>query len=80
MVAKTFGGAVHGVDARTIMVEVSIGQGIRFYMSGLPDSAVKESQHRVESALRRGPAGARVENVHAESLAPTYRATGFVIR
>lgn len=52
MVAKTFGGAVHGVDARTIMVEVSIGQGIRFYMSGLPDSAVKESQHRVESALK----------------------------
>ncbi|HYG19583.1 MAG TPA: YifB family Mg chelatase-like AAA ATPase [Ohtaekwangia sp.] len=52
MVAKTYGGAVHGVDARTIMVEVSVGQGLRFYMSGLPDNAVKESQHRVESALR----------------------------
>ncbi|HEY9006666.1 MAG TPA: YifB family Mg chelatase-like AAA ATPase [Ohtaekwangia sp.] len=52
MVAKTFGGAVHGVDARTIMVEVSVGQGTRFYMSGLPDNAVKESQHRVESALK----------------------------
>lgn len=52
MVAKTFGGAVHGVDARIIMVEVSVDQGLRFYMSGLPDSAVKESQHRVESALK----------------------------
>jgi magnesium chelatase family protein len=52
MVAKTFGGAVHGVDARTIMVEVSVDQGLRFFMSGLPDNAVKESQHRVESALR----------------------------
>ncbi|HEY9046376.1 MAG TPA: YifB family Mg chelatase-like AAA ATPase [Ohtaekwangia sp.] len=52
MVAKTFGGAVHGVDARTIMVEVSVGQGVRFFMSGLPDNAVKESQHRVESALK----------------------------
>ena len=52
MVAKTYGGAVHGVDARTIMVEVSVGQGLRFYMSGLPVNAVKESQHRVESALR----------------------------
>lgn len=52
MVAKTFGGAVHGVDARTIMVEVSVGQGTKFFMSGLPDSAVKESQHRVESALK----------------------------
>ncbi len=52
MVAKTYGGAVHGVDARTIMVEVSVGQGTKFFMSGLPDSAVKESQHRVESALK----------------------------
>jgi magnesium chelatase family protein len=52
MVARTFGGAVHGVDARTILVEVSVGQGTRFFMSGLPDGAVKESQHRVESALK----------------------------
>lgn len=52
MVSKTYGGAVHGVDARTIVVEVSVGQGLHFYMSGLPDSAVKESQHRVESALK----------------------------
>ncbi len=52
MVAKIFGGAVHGVDARTIMVEVSVGQGTKFFMSGLPDSAIKESQHRVESALK----------------------------
>ncbi|HYI78530.1 MAG TPA: magnesium chelatase domain-containing protein, partial [Chryseolinea sp.] len=52
MVAKTYGGAVHGVDARTIMVEVSVDQGLRFFMSGLPDNAIKESQHRVESALK----------------------------
>lgn len=52
MVAKTYGGAVHGVDARTIMVEVSVGQGTKFFMSGLPDNAIKESQHRVESALK----------------------------
>jgi magnesium chelatase family protein len=52
MVAKTFGGAVHGVDARTIMIEVSVGQGTKFFMSGLPDGAIKESQHRVESALK----------------------------
>jgi magnesium chelatase family protein len=52
MLAKTFGSAVHGVDARTIMVEVSVGQGLRFFMSGLPDNAIKESQHRVESAIK----------------------------
>jgi magnesium chelatase family protein len=54
MVAKTFGGAVYGVDARTITVEVNIGQGLHFHLSGLPDSAVKESQHRVEAALKSG--------------------------
>ncbi|MGE0590707.1 MAG: YifB family Mg chelatase-like AAA ATPase [Cyclobacteriaceae bacterium] len=52
MVAKTFGSAVHGVDAQTITVEVNISQGNKFWMSGLPDNAVKESQHRVESAMK----------------------------
>jgi magnesium chelatase family protein len=52
MVAKTFGSAVHGVDAQTITVEVNITQGRKFWMSGLPDNAVKESQHRVESSLK----------------------------
>jgi magnesium chelatase family protein len=53
MLAKTYGCAVFGVDARTITVEVNIGQGTHFFLSGLPDGAVKESQHRVESAIKR---------------------------
>ncbi len=52
MVAKTFGSAVHGVDARSITVEVNVTQGKDFHMSGLPDAAVKESQHRVESSFK----------------------------
>ncbi len=52
MVAKTFGSAVFGVDARTITVEVNVTQGRKFYISGLPDVAVKESEHRVESAMK----------------------------
>ena len=52
MVAKTFGSAVHGVDAKTITVEVNVTQGQHFHMSGLPDNAVKESAHRVESAMK----------------------------
>lgn len=52
MLAKTFGGAVFGVDAELITVEVSVGQGLKFHLSGLPDSAVKESEHRVESAIK----------------------------
>jgi magnesium chelatase family protein len=52
MLSKTYGCAVFGVDARKITVEVNVGQGTKFWMSGLPDSAVKESEHRVESAIK----------------------------
>ena len=52
MLAKTYGSAVYGVDAITITVEVNVSQGNHFYMVGLPDSAVKESEQRVESALK----------------------------
>lgn len=52
MVSKAFGSAVSGVDAKLITIEVNVGQGTSFFMVGLPDSAVKESQQRVESALK----------------------------
>ena len=52
MLVKTFGSAVHGIDAITITIEVNVTQGINFYLVGLPDSAVKESQQRIDSALR----------------------------
>ena len=52
MLAKTYGSAVYGVDAYKITIEVNVGQGTRFYMVGLPDSAVKESEQRVESAIK----------------------------
>jgi magnesium chelatase family protein len=52
MVSKTFGSAVHGVDARTIIVEVNVGQGRGVYITGLPDNAVKESQHRIEASIK----------------------------
>lgn len=52
MLIKTYGSAIQGVNAITITVEVNIDQGVNFLMVGLPDSAVKESQQRIESALR----------------------------
>ncbi|MBU2649799.1 MAG: YifB family Mg chelatase-like AAA ATPase [Bacteroidetes bacterium] len=52
MLVKTFGSAIVGIDALTITVEVSIDQGVAFFMVGLPDSAVKESHQRIEAALR----------------------------
>lgn len=52
MLVKTYGSAVYGVDALTITIEVSVGTGIKYYVVGLPDNAVKESMFRVESAIR----------------------------
>ncbi len=52
MLIKTFGSAVYGVSATTISVEVYVGQGEKYYMVGLPDNAVKESQQRIDTALR----------------------------
>ena len=51
MISKTYGSAVFGVDATTITIEVNLGKGINFYLVGLPDSAVKESQQRIKAAF-----------------------------
>ncbi len=51
MLVKTFGSALHGIDAISIIIEVNISKGINFNMVGLPDSAVKESQQRIHAAL-----------------------------
>ncbi|MCC6286326.1 MAG: YifB family Mg chelatase-like AAA ATPase [Chitinophagaceae bacterium] len=52
MLVKTFGSAVYGVEALTITVEVNVTSGQKFYMVGLPDNAVKESEQRIESTLK----------------------------
>jgi magnesium chelatase family protein len=52
MLSKTYGGAVYGVDASMITIEVTVSQGLRFFMVGLPDNAVKESEQRVEASLK----------------------------
>lgn len=53
MLIKTYGSAVYGVDAHVITVESNIaGMGVNFYMVGLPDNAVKESQLRIRAALK----------------------------
>jgi magnesium chelatase family protein len=52
MLVKTYGSAVYGIRATTITIEVNVSQGINFFMVGLADMAVKESQQRIESALQ----------------------------
>ena len=52
MIASALGSAVYGVNASMIAIEVSIVQGTKLFIAGLPDSAIKESQHRIESVLK----------------------------
>lgn len=53
MLVKTFGYAVQGISATKVTVEVNVGIGLNFYIVGLPDNAVKESQHRIHAALKQ---------------------------
>lgn len=58
MLVKTFGGAVQGIDAKIITVEVSAGgapiddKKNFYFLVGLPDNAVRESWQRIEAALK----------------------------
>lgn len=52
MLVKLFGAAVQGIDATIVTIEVNTSRGIKFFLVGLPDSAVKESHERIISALQ----------------------------
>ncbi|WP_430613636.1 YifB family Mg chelatase-like AAA ATPase [Flavobacterium sp. JP2137] len=52
MITKVFGSAVFGIEASTITIEVSMDQGVGYYLVGLPDNAVKESSFRIAAALK----------------------------
>ena len=52
MLVKTYGSAVSGIHATTITIEVDVAQGIKFFLVGLPDNAVKESEQRIRAALK----------------------------
>lgn len=51
MLVKTYGSAVYGIDATTVTVEVNLAVGVNFYLVGLPDNAVRESQKRIRAAM-----------------------------
>lgn len=52
MLVKLFGAAVQGINATIVTIEVNSSRGIKFFLVGLPDSAVKESHERIVSALQ----------------------------
>ena len=51
MLVRTFASSVFGISASTIRVEVQVGEGVGYFLVGLPDNAVRESQQRIVAAL-----------------------------
>lgn len=52
MLIKTYAAAVQGISATIVTIEVNCSKGIKFFLVGLPDAAVKESHERIISALQ----------------------------
>lgn len=51
MLVKVYGAAVQGVSATIVTIEVNTSRGMKFFLVGLPDAAVKESYERIRAAL-----------------------------
>jgi acylphosphatase len=89
IVAKRFfvSGRVQGVGFRYFLQDHAAVECVHGYVRNLPDGRVEalvegedESVLRVERALRRGPAGARIDDVIVETAVPAGRATGFSVK
>ena len=89
IVAKRYfvSGRVQGVGFRYYVQDHAAVEGVHGYVRNLPDGRLEallegddESVLRVERALRRGPAGARVDDVVVETSVPSGRATGFAVK
>jgi acylphosphatase len=88
VVARRFlvSGRVQGVGFRFFVQDRAQLEGVDGYVRNTEDGRVEalvegdaEAVERIERALWRGPAGARVESVIAEPVTPLGRATGFSI-
>jgi acylphosphatase len=80
-------GRVQGVGFRWFTHDAAAREGIHGWVRNLADGSVEvvaegdvESIDRLEAAVRRGPASARVERVEVEEHAPAGRIAGFEIR
>ena len=51
MLVNTFCAAVNGLEVNTVKVEISMSRGVQFHLTGLADTAVKESYDRIKAAL-----------------------------
>ena len=51
MLVKVYGASVRGLSAIPVTIEVNASRGIKFFLVGLPDNAVKESHERIVAAV-----------------------------
>lgn len=89
VVARRFliSGRVQGVGFRFFAQDHASLEGVHGFVRNLDDGRVEavaegeeEAVTRLERALWRGPAGARVDAIDVETIAPARRPTGFHIR
>ncbi len=80
-------GRVQGVGFRAFTETQAAVEGLHGWVRNLGDGRVEvlfegdmEAVERAEAKLRRGPAGARIQDLIAEDVAPSGRATGFNIQ
>jgi acylphosphatase len=80
-------GRVQGVGFRYFTLDAAAREGLGGFVANLPDRRVEvvaegdtEALARFERAIRRGPAGARVDAVETELLPPTGHRGGFTVR
>jgi acylphosphatase len=79
-------GRVQGVGFRHHICQAAQGAGVQGWVRNQPDGSVEawlegeaQTVERVDTAVRRGPMGARVESVDVSEEPATGRATGFRI-
>lgn len=72
MLVKTYSAAVNGLEVTTVTVEISLTRGIMFHLSGLADTAVKESHDRIVAALLNNGYKFPVADITVNMLPPTF--------
>ena len=80
-------GRVQGVGFRYFVQDAAAREGVTGYVRNLSDGSVEayvegeaEAVTRVERAIRMGPRGAHIKNVHVDSAEPAGSYTEFSVR